>query len=130
MSFRRTFLALGFLSAAVSVLPAALSAALSASRPLVFRNARVFDGTRLIPKADVLVRDGRVEAVGPNISVPADAQVIDGNGKTLLPGLIDAHAHVWTRDMLKQQLMFGVTTVLDMRSEEHTSELQSLRHLV
>ncbi len=85
----------------------------------MFRNARVFDGTRLIPKADVLVRDGRVEAVGPNIAIPEGAQVIDGSGKTLLPGLIDAHAHVWTRDMLKQQLMFGVTTVLDMFTEVH-----------
>src|ERR1017187_6925355 len=119
MSFRRTFLALGFLSAAVSVLPAALSAALSASRPLVFRNARVFDGTRLIPKADVLVRDGRIEAGGPNIAIPEGAQGIDGSGKTLLPGLIDANAHVWTRDMVKQQHMFGVTEVLDMFTEVH-----------
>jgi hypothetical protein len=43
------------LSATVSVLPAASSAA----RPLVFRNARVCDGARAIPQADVLVRDGR-----------------------------------------------------------------------
>lgn len=111
MSFRRTLLTLGFLSAAIPVLPAATT--------LVFRNARVFDGTRIIPQADVLVRDGRIAAVGPNIAIPEGAQVIDGSGKTLLPGLIDAHAHVWTRDMLTQQLMFGVTTVLDMFTDVH-----------
>src|ERR1019366_2149423 len=111
MSFRKPLLAVGFLSAAVSVLPAAA--------PLVFRNARVFDGARVIPQADVLVRDGRIAAVGPNIAVPEGAQVIDSSGKTLLPGLIDAHAHVWTRAMLKQQLIFGVTTVLDMFTDVH-----------
>jgi imidazolonepropionase-like amidohydrolase len=111
MSFRKPLLAVGFLSAAVSVLPAAA--------PLVFRNARVFDGARVIPQADVLVRDGRIAAVGPNIAVPEGAQVIDSSGKTLLPGLIDAHAHVWTRAMLKQQLIFGVTTLLDMFTDVH-----------
>ena len=85
----------------------------------MFRNARVFDGARVIPQADVLVRDGRIDAVGPRLPFPEGAQVIDGSGKTLLPGLIDAHAHVWTRDMLKQQLIFGVTTVLDMFTDVH-----------
>ena len=79
----------------------------------------MFDGTRVIAQSDVLVRDGRIAAVAPGIGVPEGAQVIDASGKTLLPGLIDAHAHVWTRDMLKQQLMFGVTTVLDMFTDVH-----------
>ena len=99
------------LSAAVTVLPAA--------PPLVFRHVRVFDGARVISQTDVLVRDGRIAAVGTDITVPAGAQVIEGSGKTLLPGLTDAHAHVWTRDGLKQQLMFGVTTVLDMFTDFH-----------
>jgi imidazolonepropionase-like amidohydrolase len=87
---------------------------LQAAPPLVFRNARVFDGTQIIPRTDVLVRDGRIEMVGTNIASPEGAQVIDGAGKTLLPGLIDAHAHVWMRSALQKQLLFGVTTVLDM----------------
>jgi imidazolonepropionase-like amidohydrolase len=115
MSIRGTLFTLGFLSAGVSVLFAASSAA----GPLVFRNARVFDGARVIPQADVLVRDGRIDAVGPRLSFPEGAQVIDGSGKTLLPGLIDAHAHVWTRAALQQQLIFGVTTVLDMFTDVH-----------
>lgn len=92
---------------------------LTAGESLVFRNARVFDGTRVIPKAEVLVRDGRIAAVGSRVPVPDGAQLIDAGGKTLLPGLIDAHVHVWSRNGLKQQLMFGVTTVLDMFTDVH-----------
>jgi Amidohydrolase family/Complex I intermediate-associated protein 30 (CIA30) len=103
---RTTLLTLGL---AGSLIPA-----MQAAAPLMFRHVRVFDGHKLIANTSVLVEDGRIEALGPQAPAPADAQVIDGAGKTLLPGLIDAHAQVWTRDMLKQQLMFGVTTVLDM----------------
>lgn len=40
--------------------------------------------------------------------------MIDGTGDTLLPGLIDCHVHLSKRDELKQALVFGNTTVLDM----------------
>jgi imidazolonepropionase-like amidohydrolase len=83
--------------------------------PAVFlvQDVRVFDGERTWPKASVLVRDGRVEAIAVQVDVPVGAQVIDGKGRTLLPGLIDAHTHTWgtaRRDALR----FGVTTELDM----------------
>ncbi|MFZ0594443.1 MAG: amidohydrolase, partial [Bryobacteraceae bacterium] len=42
-----------------------------------------------LPKATVLLRDGLIEDVGPNLTVPADAWVIDGNGLTVYPGFID-----------------------------------------
>ena len=106
MSSRGTLFAL--------ILSGWLAPALPAAGPVIFRGVRVFDGARVISKADVAVRDGRIEAVGPSVATTPGAQVIDGTGKTLLPGLIDAHAHVWTRSALKQQLMLGVTTVLDM----------------
>src|SRR5262249_13820441 len=44
---------------------------------------------------------------------PAGATIVDGTGKTLLPGLIDAHTHAWG-DALERALAFGVTTELDM----------------
>jgi len=106
MSFRRTLLTLGLWCSVVHSLPSAT--------PLVFRGVRVFDGVRTLPPTNVLVRNGLIEAVGPDTDVPEGAQLIDGSGKTLLPGLIDAHAHVWIRAALKQRLTFGVTTVLDM----------------
>ena len=43
-----------------------------------------------IEKGTVLIRDGKIEAVGANVSVPAGAQMIDGNGLSVYPGMIDA----------------------------------------
>jgi imidazolonepropionase-like amidohydrolase len=80
----------------------------------VIRNARVFDGEKVIPRASVVVADGKIIAVGDTMPAPSGAQVIDATGDTLLPGLIDSHVHIWTRDVLASALAFGVTTELDM----------------
>ncbi len=84
------------------------------SNVMAIQNARLFDGENVIPTGTVLVRDGKITACGPDVVVPAGAQVFDGTGKTLLPGLIDSHVHVWATDQLKQTLVFGVTAVVDM----------------
>lgn len=81
---------------------------------LAFVNVRLFDGEELWPTADVIVTDGVITDVGERLDIPEGAHVIDGGGKTLLPGLIDAHTHVFTEDALRQALIFGVTTELDM----------------
>lgn len=86
-----------------------LAIALSATaQPVVIRNVRVFDGTRVIPNATVAFDDGLIVS-----GVPENARIIDGTGKTLLPGLIDAHTHVFGT-ALERALRFGVTTELDM----------------
>lgn len=79
--------------------------------------ARVFDGAAVLPNATVLVRDGRIVAVGPTVEVPPGVTVVDGTGSTLMPGIIDAHAHAWSRADLERALMFGVTTELGMWSQ-------------
>src|SRR3954466_3637624 len=61
----------------------------------VVRDVRVFDGQHVIEHANVVVRAGRITAVGHD-APPADLPAVDGTGRTLLPGLIDAHAHVQT----------------------------------
>jgi imidazolonepropionase-like amidohydrolase len=86
------------------------------SRFLV-EGARVFNGARLIEQADVLVEEGRVAAIARSLQGDGDVAVIDGTGKTLLPGLIDAHVHVRPPGLAEQAIAFGVTTVLDMGSE-------------
>jgi imidazolonepropionase-like amidohydrolase len=81
--------------------------------PILFHHVRVFDGSTVIPVADVLIKQGKIIAVDSSLST-ADARVVDGTGKTLLPGFIDAHVHVHGRESLEQALAFGVTTELDM----------------
>lgn len=80
-----------------------------ARKRTLIRNVRVFDGVLTIPRADVLISDDRIaEYDGRRVDVE-----LDGSGKTLLPGLIDAHTHAFDGD-LAQALRFGVTTELDM----------------
>jgi imidazolonepropionase-like amidohydrolase len=66
--------------------------------PVLFRNARIFDGDSevLLEGQDVLVADGLIRRISPH-PLPADepADVIDCGGRVLMPGLIDAHVHVY-----------------------------------
>jgi imidazolonepropionase-like amidohydrolase len=80
----------------------------------IFRNVAVFDGAKRIARTDVMIRDSQIARVGPFASIPAAARLIDGEGKTLLPGFIDCHVHAFSVDYLKQAAIFGVTTELDM----------------
>jgi imidazolonepropionase-like amidohydrolase len=89
-----------------------LSLAPLASADLLFRNARVFDGTSVLAATEVHVKDGRIAAVGKRLQVPEGTEIVDAAGKTVLPGFIDAHTHSWGT-ALTDALMFGVTTSLD-----------------
>ena len=80
----------------------------------VIENVRVFDGEECLPASTVVLGEGKIIGLGTKIQVPPGADVIDGTGMMLLPGLFDAHVHVWHADNLKQSLVFGVTTVVDM----------------
>ena len=71
-------------------------------------NVRVFDGDTLSAPRTVVI-DGSL--IGDDAT---GAQEIDGKGKTLLPGLIDAHVHVHSKQLLEQLARAGVTTALDM----------------
>src|SRR5215510_9166613 len=82
-------------------------------RGVVIKNVRIFDGSAVIPASAVIIEGGKIKYVGKTIAPPDGAEVIDGAGHTLLPGLIDSHTHVYG-DALKQAVMFGVTTELDM----------------
>jgi imidazolonepropionase-like amidohydrolase len=76
-------------------------------------NVRLFDGEQFTENTDVLVENGRIQAVGRNLDVDDGTERIPGEGMTLMPGLIDSHVHVFG-DALEQALHFGVTTELDM----------------
>ncbi|MBY0422389.1 MAG: hypothetical protein K2Q06_08805, partial [Parvularculaceae bacterium] len=61
------------------------------------KNVRVFDGTAVVENTTVVVRDGKVAAMNPAAPTTGLA-VLDGKGKTLLPGLVDAHVHAFSDD--------------------------------
>jgi imidazolonepropionase-like amidohydrolase len=94
----------------VSSLLLASAAMLQGAQPTFIQNARVFDGVRMLPRASVLIVDGKIQAVGPDLMPPTGAHIVDAAGKCLLPGLIDAHAHIQSPEDLKTALAFGVTT--------------------
>jgi imidazolonepropionase-like amidohydrolase len=102
----------------------ALAVALHAAPPLLIRNITVIDGTGAAPRPaqSVLIRDGRIAAVG-KLRAPPGADVLEGSGKFLIPGLWDMHTHlaglvadpVWSRDALLPLLIAnGITGVRDM----------------
>jgi len=102
-----------------------------ATQSIAVRAGRLFDsrtGTMLTNQI-VLVRGDRIVEVGPAAAIPADARVIDLSGATVLPGMIDAHVHVYPADDLSEatrtivavanaqaDLAAGFTAVLDMDS--------------
>lgn len=65
------------------------------SGPTLIRGATVLTGTGTrIDNGDVLIVDGKISAVGTQLSAPAGAKVIEANGRWVTPGLIDVHSHL------------------------------------
>jgi hypothetical protein len=95
---------------------------------LAITHARLFDPQRkvLVPGTTVVVSGNRIQAVGKDgeVSIPAGFETIDAQGKVLLPGMWDMHAHVGENDGLLN-LAAGVTTVRDHAND--TDKLLALR---
>ncbi|WP_254451993.1 CIA30 family protein [Duganella vulcania] len=86
----------------------------------LIRDARVFDGAQMHAKRSVLVKDDKIADADFHGAAPAGAHVVEGAGRTLLPGLIDAHVHAYRH--LELPLMFGVTTQIDMFTAVETMQ--------
>ncbi|NJC42555.1 imidazolonepropionase-like amidohydrolase [Brevundimonas alba] len=120
-----------------------LAAPAAAQDAVLLRPARVFDGAEARPHEgwSVLVRGKTIEAVGPNLTAPEGATVVDLPGLTLMPGMIEGHSHLflhpyneasWDDQVLheplalrtaratvaaRDTLMAGFTTVRDLGTE-------------
>ncbi|HEV3063202.1 MAG TPA: amidohydrolase family protein [Vicinamibacterales bacterium] len=90
--------------------------------PVAFTGVRLFDAdaTRFLSDQTVVVDKGVITAVGrrDSIKMPAGAQVIDGRGKTLIPGMWDCHMHVGDDFTGLQELSMGVTSVRDPGNDD------------
>lgn len=100
---------------------------------IALTNARVVTmnpGRDVIRRATVVVQDGRITAVGNGVAIPPGATRLDLAGKTIIPGLIDAHAHPHIEHsplhVIEQQptylsgpLAYGVTSVFEVYGNEY-----------
>ncbi len=81
-----------------------------AQETLVVRGATVHTAAGApIPNATIVVRDGKIAAVGANLAIPAGARVIDAAGKVIIPGMIDEHSHIGSRptDLNDRPMIIG-----------------------
>ena len=91
---------------------------------IVIRNVDIFDSERgvVVPRQSVVVDGDRITVVGPAASVrtPRGATVVDGAGKTLIPGMWDMHTHFQLTSQtnaVQRHLAIGVTTIRDMAAD-------------
>ena len=102
------------LLASLSASPRTVSSQ-SESSALALAHANVIDGASNEPQLDVtvIVRNGKIEQIG-KMNPPAGAEVIDLKGRWLLPGFVDAHAHISNLAAARAALQSGVTTARDL----------------
>ncbi len=114
---RNVFLTLGALLVLAPIVVTRIEG--QAGQPAQARIVALRGGTVLtvtkgtIPNATVVLRDGKIAAVGTNVSIPAGAEIIDTTGQFVSPGLIDAHSHI-ANDAINE----GGTTVSSMTGME------------
>ncbi|MFZ6799075.1 CIA30 family protein [Undibacterium sp. Di24W] len=78
----------------------------------LIKNVRVFDGEKMLSPRQVLIDQGKILDTNFKGSITPAMTIVDGSGRSLLPGLIDAHVHAYQDQDLP--LLFGVTTQIDM----------------
>jgi len=115
LSFR--FLALAAVLALVPTVGARVAgqgAPANQSRVVALRGATILTVTKgTIPNGTIVLRDGKIAALGANVNIPAGAETIDVSGKFVSPGIIDAHSHI-ANDSINE----GGTTVSSMTGIE------------
>jgi hypothetical protein len=137
---RTHFSIMAALATAISTLLASPAGAQDApekkeeAKRVLFTNVRIFNGVdEKFTEGRVLVENNLITAVGEKVKAPQGATVIDGGGRTLMPGLIDVHTHVagtanpteianWRAGYLfirsvpsaKRMLLRGFTTIRDV----------------
>lgn len=93
------------------------------SGSVLLRGAKIVSmkGDEVIPRGEILITNNRIAAIGARVQAPANARVIDVAGKTIIPGFVDTHSHMWPPRGVHQtqvwqylaNLAYGVTTTRD-----------------
>jgi imidazolonepropionase-like amidohydrolase len=116
----RLFLFFFFCAALVFSAPQLSKGSDAANAGKAWVGARIIDGTGRPPieKGTLFIRGGRIEAVGNHVKLPAGVIRIDARGKTIIPGLINAHGHLNNMSQLGIYLRDGITTVLSLGGDK------------
>jgi cytosine/creatinine deaminase len=105
---------------------------------ILLRNVRPLDGKTV----DILIDDGRIQRTGPGLDAPPGAEVIDGGGRLVFPGFVDAHAHMdktllglgWYRNEVGPNLIDKIENERRVRRERdidfHTQTLRQARRAI
>lgn len=121
-----------------------LAATAAFAQPVrLFQNATFINEGKAAANVSVLVRNGRIAAIGKDVKAPKGAEVVDAKGKFLLPGFVSAHVHVVDGKEQRQLQVFaryGITTVwslggekkaaFDLRASQNTAPLDRARIFV
>lgn len=94
---------------------------------IAFTNARIItmNGDEVVENGTIVIEGNRITAIGTDVEIPNNAKVVDASGKTIMPGIVDAHAHLgnFRLGISPQQqweyfanLAYGVTTAHDPSS--------------
>ncbi len=92
---------------------------------ILLKGARIITmkGNEIVEKGDILIENNRIKAIGATgtLAVPANPYVVDVEGKTIVPGFVDTHSHMWPQWFIEKNqvwiyatnLAYGVTTTRD-----------------
>src|SRR6478672_1912973 len=113
MAFRRTNTILIWLAAVTALsFPTA-----GWGQRLAIRNVRIIPvHGSVIDNGAILIENGKIRAIGPNIATPAGVAVLEGGGATVMPGIVDANAHFGLRDTANEQAS-EVTPQFDIKAQ-------------
>ncbi|HEX2059641.1 MAG TPA: amidohydrolase, partial [Thermoanaerobaculia bacterium] len=111
-----------------------LLAALALALPLfaedtLIRNATILTITNgTIANGSVLIRNGKIAAVGTNVTAPANARVIDATGKFVMPGIIDTHSHTAVEGSVNEISLpnTGMVRIQDALTDDDISAYRQL----
>lgn len=88
----------------------------------MIQDVRLFDGFEVTQNTDILVVNNSICRIGADLPITDDFTiVVEGEGKTIIPGLINAHVHAWIPYHLQNAMEAGVFAVLDMHSSSETN---------
>ncbi|MBI2188804.1 MAG: amidohydrolase family protein [Acidobacteria bacterium] len=143
MSRTSIHVVVGFLSALVltgSLTTERSAAQAPANGATALTNVRIIDGTGAAPveRGTIVTSNGRITAAGASVQVPAGATRVDFTGKTVMPGMVNAHAHVQNltksmpmRDDLVRRLRlyaaYGITTAVSLGQVDTAEQMEVVR---